>query len=89
MARPFSLADAEADRLSPEFARLRAQVYRPRAEREPCATYQQALWRLVVEKLRGAPSDGLAVASSIVADLFWVTDDQLHRDLAKLEKEVS
>lgn len=85
----FRLADLEADRLSPEYARIRKALDAPRMTREPVATYDQALWRLVSEELLGASEDALALARALVADIFWINDEQLRSDLAKLGAQVS
>lgn len=57
------------------------------ADREPLETYEQALWRLVYilckRGLRMPESGPLPDAAQIVADIYWVNDEKVRRDVLR------
>lgn len=59
------------------------------ADRQPVSTYYQAVWRLVA--LRADPElddAGYDAAIKIVADVFWMDDRAVRRDVIKAAREI-
>ncbi|MGQ0610428.1 MAG: hypothetical protein ACT4N9_04900 [Paracoccaceae bacterium] len=57
-------------------------------EREPIATYEQAVWRLCYHVCSGVPQAETDGAVKIVADVFWFSDEKVRADLSKALREI-
>lgn len=68
---------------TPPRARLRQEV------RAPITTHEKAVWRLV--QLRADPDlsdEAYDIAICLMADVFWVSDTSLRRDVRKAAREI-
>lgn len=61
--------------------------------RSPVHTYEQACWWLIrafdLVEAPLLPSEALPSAAQLVADVYWIGEDQLRRDLLRLVREVN
>lgn len=58
------------------------------AMRNPLATYEQAVWRLVQMEAAGSTADKLELAVQIVADVFWLSDEKVVHDMKKASRNL-
>lgn len=52
-------------------------------DREPLATYEQAVWRLVQFAAAGKSVEQTDLATQVVADLFWFSESKVRHDVSK------
>lgn len=59
------------------------------ADRNPIATYERAIWRLVgFQNIDQATDDEIEYAVRIVADVFWLSDAKVRHDMRRAAKEI-
>lgn len=59
------------------------------SERNPIATYERAIWRLVCfQTIDQATDEEIEYAVRIVADVFWLSDAKVRHDMRRSAKEI-
>ena len=89
------MADNESPRIKPfpvEPVSPVSPVSPPVIPREPIVDYKTALWRLVsqfeFDKTPVTLTQPLPFAARLVADIYWVSDARLKRDIIQLRSEL-
>lgn len=70
-----------------------ARVYRPRSvqqqDRLPVSTYEEAVRRLVcIHDDLSIPDEAYSLAVDLVADIFWMADKRVRRDVLVAAREL-
>lgn len=57
-------------------------------DRAPVEDYDQAVWRIVQRRYEGISTEAADELIKLVADIYWVTDKQVRRDVIVAQRSI-